>query len=360
MKKSNLTLSFFIGAIALSVLTLSMSVAWYASASEARVETIVMTIDGDRELLISTEPDGHYVEKLDNSDLIDPGLFTPLTAAYQSQWLNIQDAPVFYDEANYSVEKDVSVVKAAENGYFSQKLYLWSDDDVLVTIDPTNTFINPNSNNKAYAEFLHDNYQEYGTPAQKALSVDEIEVRLNKLVYAMRYSLLIKDLDTNEYSYYIIDPNKNGETIYGGLLDNNSNKYYDHFEDQGESYERVYGEIIGNKDEIVYDNPLDEDSAFLDANEEPNAFNAMHKKGVRTFNLEATENKGIEFKKEESIEVSEFENSNKPFLIPVMMETPREITLSIFIEGWDLDSVNYTMGSTFNANLSFTIEGELV
>ena len=356
MKKSNLVLSFFVGAIALSVATLSMSLAWYASADRAFVETIVMTIDADRELLISTEENGNYVKRLDNSNLMDPGLFAPITAAYSSKWLNNSEAPVFYDEANYSIEKDESTLRVAETGYFSQKLYLLGDDDLYVTIDPSDTYIHPSENNKAYASILYSNYQEYGTDAQKALSVEDIETRLNQLVNAMRYSLLIKDLETNEYDYYIIDPNKNGVTTYGGLLDNNCNKYYDHYEDAGESYERVYGELVGDINDIEYDEPLSEDSDYLDANEEPNAFNAKNKKGVRPAILS---NSNVEFKQEESIEVSEFSNDTKPFLIPVYRETPREIILSIFIEGWDLDSVNYTMGSTFNANLSFAIEREM-
>ena len=359
MKKSNLILSFFVGAIALSVATLSMSVAWYAASDTARVETIIMTIDGDRELLISTEPDGHYVQKLDNSDLMDPGAFTPLTAAYSSTWLNITDAPVFYDETRYDINKDVDLLRVATSGYFSQKLYLLADDDLYITIDPTNTFIAPNSNNKNYAAILYENYQKNGTAAQKALSKDDIEERLNKLVNAMRYSLLIKDLDTNLYDYYIIDPNKNQETIYGGLLDNNCDQYYDYYVDNGVNYERVYGELTGNKDNIVYDLASSEDSGYKHADEEPSAFNAKHKEGVRTFNYEASREKGIDFKKEESIEVSEFLNANKPIVFPVYRDTPREITLSIYIEGWDLDSINYTMGSTFNANLSFTIEREM-
>lgn len=359
MKRSNLIISMFVGAIALSVATLSMSIAWYASADQARVETIVMTIDGDRDLLISTAEDGNFVKKLDNSDLMDPGVFAPITAAYSSKWLNNSDAPVFYDETNYAIQKDAELLTVAENGYFSQKLYLLSDDDVYVTIDPSDSYIHPNSNNKAYAQILYNNYQQYGTEAQKALDVDEIEDRLNKLVYAMRYSLLIKDLETGEYDYYIIDPNKNGDTIYGGLLDNDCDRYYDFYVDADENFERVYGEIVGDSNNIVYDVPLNEDSDYLDVDEEPSAFNAMHKKGVRTFNLEASKAQGVDFKKEDAIEINDFQNINKPLLIPVYRDTPREITLSIFIEGWDLDSINYTMGSTFNANLSFTIEREM-
>lgn len=359
MKKSNLVISFFVGAIALCVATVSMSVAWYASADRAWIENIIMTVDGDRELLISTEADGRYVEKLDNSDLMEPGLFAPVTAAYSSKWLNVSDAPVFYDETSSDIEKDAELLQVATSGYFSQKLYLMADDDVYVTIDPTNTFIKANENNKVYAAILYENYQLYGDDAQKMLTKSEIEVRLNNLVYAMRYSLLIKDLETNEYDYYIIDPNKNNETFYGGLLDNNCDLYYDYYIDNNINYERVYGEIIGNKDEIVYDYPLDSDSDYKQPSEEPNAFNAKHKKGVKLFNYEASREKGIDFKKEESIEVSEFEGDNKPIIFSAYRDTPREIILSIFIEGWDLDSVNYTMGSTFNANLSFKIEREM-
>lgn len=361
MKRSKLVLSFYIGMIALSVSTLSMSIAWYASNDRARVESILITVDGDRDILISTQRDGEYKEGLTKDDLQDVGDFIPLTGAHSASWKESKsDSPIFYDETNHSLYEFAPLVTASSRGYFSQKLYIKTDDDLWVTIDPSKTYINANEEyNKQYAAILHGLYQEGNDEFLKQLSVEDIEERLNKLVNAMRYSILVTD--SVDYSYTIVDPNKEGETLYGGLLDNDIDRYYDYFirESDGQSYERLYGEIIGDRNNIVYDEPLDEDSAYESANEEPNAFNARHKKDVKRVNLEQTLANGVEIAKEDSHELSEFSGDDNPLRIPVYRNTPKEIVLSIYIEGWDLDSVNYTMGATFISNLSFKIEREM-
>ena len=56
--KNKLILSLYIGCIALSVATLSMSIAWFATSTRVQVNTIDISIDCDRELFISTERDG--------------------------------------------------------------------------------------------------------------------------------------------------------------------------------------------------------------------------------------------------------------------------------------------------------------
>ena len=67
----------------------------------------------------------------------------------------------------------------------------------------------------------------------------------------------------------------------------------------------------------------------------------------------------MDFKKEESYSLNEFEGNNVPFVIPVYREYSQEIVISIYIEGWDLDSVNYTMGSAFESNIAFKILREM-
>ena len=364
MKRSKLILSFYVGAIALSAASLSFSVAWYATADKARINSIVMTIDGDRELLISTQKDGDYVQHLNNSDLFDPGTLSPVTTAHSEEWLSLKsDTPKFYDETVYSEAEDDSLYRVATSGYFSQKLYLLADDDLWVTINPEDTYIKPSEEfNRIYAQKLYENYQAYGTPEQKALSVNEIIERLNTLVNAMRFSILVKSEEEDIYDYVIIDPNKEGETIFAGALDNNSDLYFDYFTKSSDNniYERVYGDIGGDLNELVYDEALPQDSELIHVNEDSSAFNAKHKKDVKRFNLEKTLQKGtLDIKKEESIEVSEFNKKDKPFRIPVYRDVPREITLSIYIEGWDLESINHNMGSTFISNISFMVESEL-
>ena len=92
----------------------------------------------------------------------------------------------------------------------------------------------------------------------------------------------------------------------------------------------------------------------------PTAFNARHKQGVKTFNLEKSVSEGnFKIKSEGAINLEDFKNEKKPFHFPIKMDTPKEIVISIYIEGWDLDSVNYTMGAAFTSDLTFTIEREM-
>ena len=363
MKRNKLILSFFIGCIALCVASVSMSVAWFATNSRVQVSSFDISIDCDRDLLISTNKDTGYVERINYSEFNAEKNFLPLTSAYSSKWLdNKSDTPLFFDETKYSMDENAVLVSTANRGYFSQKFYIISDDDVYVTLDAAKSFIDPKQDkNKEYAHTIYEEYQSGEDDALKQLTEEEIEERLNKLVNAMRFSILITDEDN--YQYHIIDPNKNDETYLGGLLDNDIDYYYDYYQKESDNalYERVYGEIIGDRNNIQYDEPEQTDSGYdyKTVDEEPNAFNARHRKEVKRFNLEKSKEKGVEIKKEEALDINEFKNEVKPFHFPVYGENPTEVVVSIYIEGWDLDSVNYTMGATFISDLSFIIEREM-
>ena len=361
MNTKKLILGFYVGCIALSAASFSMSVAWFASSTRVFVNSIQIEIDCDRELFISTDKDGEYVERIDFKELDPNGKFVPLTNAYSSRWRdNKSKAPVFYDETKYSIDEHADLVTPVDFGYFSQKFYLLGDDDLWITIDAEKSFLKANEEyNKTYAAKLYKQYQNGDDEQMKKLTKEEIEVRLNKLINAMRYSILVTD--EKDYDYVIIDPNKNDDTVYGGLLDNDIDKYYDYFtrESDGLDYERVYGELVGDKSKIVYDKASKEDSGYLDVDEEPSAFNARHKKDVKRFNLEKSKLNGVDFKKENAIDLNDFNNKVKPFHFPIYRDKPQEIVVSIFLEGWDLDSVNYTMGATFISELAFKIEREM-
>ena len=361
MNKKKLILSMYIGCIALSAVSVSASVAWFASSTRVYVNSVEISIDCDRELFISTEKDGEYVEKIDYSELNPTGRFIPVTSAYSSNWVgNKSKTPEFYDETRYSIDEHADLVTPVSVGYFSQKFYLLGDDDLYITLDAEKSFLKSNEKyNEAYASKLYKQYQAGDDEYLKTLDEDEIKDRLDKLVNAMRYSILIND--ENEYQYVVIDPNKNDETYYGGLLDNDIDGYYDYFTRESDelNYERVYGELVGDKSKIVYDEAEEIDSEYEDVNEEPNAFNARHKKAVKRFNLEKSKENGVEFKKENSIDLKDFANPVKPFHFSIYKDKPQEIVVSIYIEGWDLDSVNYTMGATFISDLAFKIEREM-
>ncbi len=353
-------LAFAIGAIALNVATVSMSIAWYANSIIAYVDAIDITFDSDKDLLMATEIDGEYKEELEYSELIPTTVFKPVTTAYRSEWMGTKSQkPVFYDDSKSTTATSKFV---AVDGYYSQELYVKSNDDIYVTINPAKTFIKPNEQyNKSYAEDLYKQFQAGDNDFLKGLTQEQVEERLNELVKAMRFSILIPD--ENEYYYEVIDPYKEGETLLGGLLDNDIDQYYDYhylFGNENNRVETVYGELIGSRDDIVYDEALIADTPLNNVNEEPNAFNAMHKEGVRPFNYEKSKENGVDIKKEEASALSDYEKATKPFHFTLDAYTPKKIIVSIYIEGWDLESVNYTMGATFDASLSLKIERENV
>ena len=364
MKKNKLILAMYIGVIALAVSSVSMSVAWYAASRTLYVNSIEIYVDADRELDISLSKDEGYVEHIEHTELEASGVFMPVTTAHSSEWLSKDniDMPIFYDETRSYEEENIKLFSEMDRGYFSRKFYIKSDDDVYVTVDPEKTFIKPNTEyNSSYAEYLFDKYQSRNDEYYKDYSVAELKEMLDHVVEAMRFSLLVKVGE--EYKYAIIDPHYNNEITYlGGLLDNDVDRYYDYYIKQNtvdDYYERVYGEIIGDKSLYVYDEGLDSDSAFLDSNTAPNAFNARHKKGIKRFNLEKSIEKGLEIKKEEAFDLKDFAKVNKPFNFPVYADTPKEIVISIYIEGWDKESVNYTMGAAFISDLTFKIDREM-
>ena len=410
----------YIGVVTLAVASVSLSVAWFFASRTLYVNGINITFDTDKDLKISESKDDHYKERIEYNDKDANINFMPLTSAHSSLWTSQRkDSPIFYDESNSSELKEFDAFKEAEEGigYFSKKFYLLSDDDVYVTISPdkTKTYIEKNETyNEPVAEkrarevkaiknnrdALEQNYRElkdkydagdssvtlvevkkaetdfelaekelqthldnhhYFTEAELELSEaelkDKVLNRLNKVVNAMRYSILI--IDQDEYDYVIIDPNKDRVTLLGGLLDNSVDQYYDYYLDDStdDLYERVYGEYTG---EPVYPSKYDGPEALKDSDLPPSAFNACHKKGVWAFDpIESAKPEyGFKIAEEDSLTLSDFEGTPK-FHFPVRDGVPKEVIISIYLEGWDLDSVNYTMDATFNAGLSFKIEREM-
>ena len=354
----------YIGVIALAVASVSMSVAWFAASRTLYVNTINITLDTDRDLKISTEKDSGYVEHIDQTEDDVNGVFYPLTTAHSSNWTSQKlDSPIFYDESTSSEIEHHDTYTVASQGYYSRKFYLLADDNLWLTIDPSKTFISISEENdkynEDYAKYLHRYYaslNEEHYAKYKEYSEEQLKELLNSVVKAMRFSILIKDVD--EYSYTIIDPHYEEETLMCGILDNSVDGYYDTYlkESTGERYERVYGEYSG---ELVYDEALLQDSEYSNPNEPASAFNARHQEGVKPVNFERSKTeKGFEFAIENSIDLKEFENK-VPFHFPVYMDKPKEVVISLYIEGWDLDSVNYTMGAAFSAGLGFKIEREM-
>lgn len=337
-----LTISFFIGMIAISVASLSFSIAWYATSSFLTVSPIDIAIKTDIGLKISTtNVKENFKESLSLEDgtLDYSGYFSPVSSISSQEWIYARaQAPIFYDCSRpwSAPGEPVKEVITREDGYYySQEFYMYADTDVFITLDTSDTYIEA------------DNGKD--------------QEKLDNLVKAMRFSILVTDEDS--YAYYIIKPykpkdpskeEKDEEVVFGGVLDNSKSLTYDTYTLDGKKYETVYGNV-NDRSLIKYD--YIKDSIYYTG--ESSAFNATHEGGTYMFNEAASLDplNGMEFEKENAIKIKDLEKNPELVKIPVDRgyEHTRKMVISIYIEGWDRHSINSTMGSHFKSNISFKV-----
>lgn len=354
MKRRNLIVLLSIALIGLLGLSISFSLAWYMSATRLSVDTIYIEMDCEKDLLISTSSEvDTFKSKLEKGvdDLQKIDIFKPVSSMLGDEWLDKKETkPKFRDCTSiFRDSKGNPITPSYETyGFFSQEFYLMCDDDVYATVDNlTSVFKADEEQNKLAAKELKNKY-----PGK---SNDEIAEMLNKLEECLRISILLPDEDI--YDYVIIDPFKSGKTLMGGVLDNSNDKYYDYYTaEDGESYEILYGEIE-NRENAVFDAVSSQDSQVEG---EFSAFNAKTKKNVHKFNLEESLKNGMVIKEEPSVTLEQINDyDTTPFKIPLYANTPRKIVLSIYLEGWDLDCINSTMGAHFISDISFKVLREM-
>ena len=83
--------------------------------------------------------------------------------------------------------------------------------------------------------------------------------------------------------------------------------------------------------------------------------NGKNDKSAYTYNEQNSLQAGVKYKQEPSISLDDINSNDNPLLIPCYNGVPTEIVLSIYLEGWDLDCYNSTMGASFDAQLSFKV-----
>ena len=347
MNNRRIVLTILIGAIALG--SASATLAWYGASNKLLIEAVEITIDGERELKISTSDNiESFKDELTYEELNKVGAFIPVSSMFKDAWVSQKsNKPLFYDASHYSLDAHgVPIPWESSYGYFSQDVYILADDDVYVTIDPMQSFMRPNSLfNNAYAD----------NNADEENSREDIILKLNELVKAMRFSILVSDDDF--YSYTVINPNNlTDDVLFGGALDNNnaSHGYFDYYQVGNDLQEVVYGDIK-DRSLLKYNEAANEDSDYVKEGES-SAFNARHKKGVKSFDLEESID---QIAIEDRVTFDEINVDREKFYFPVYRDTPRKITLSIYIEGWDLASINSTMGASFESKLAFEIYREI-
>ena len=356
-------LSAIIGATAISALSVSLSLAWYASSDRLKINSIDIGIKGDQFLLMSTSPELEtFKEELTDDDLkVDDFLFAPVSSMHKNTWYDAQEElPLFYDSSSPALDGRI-LEEVASGGFYQQKIYLLSSVNYYATLDFTNndeekrcSFEANSTFNTRRASEIHKQYPQF--------SEDEIKEKLDSLVDCLRISILVNDPDY--YRYYIIDPKKKSvdeEIYFASCLDNDGDGYYDVYDDpDGHKREVIYGEVK-DASKVVFDNPESDEKFVVPSNSGNrhflgNSFDAKHRPDAYTFNKDASlANDQTLFAKEESYAIEELASNDTELLIPCYRNEPREIVISIYLEGWDEACINQTMGACFDTKLSFKL-----
>ena len=365
MKSKKIIIASLVGSIGVAVLSLSLSLAWYNTSENLYLDTLNISVTGEKSILISTSgEEGTFVESVqfkkneEKNDLKDAGLFSPVSSMFKSRWIedDSKNEPELYVYSNSAVNlKYEPVPDPAPWGYYSQHLYLYSTSSVLVTIDSEDFNLSEiEASNKEYANYLltqvhvRDKYAAEHPDWTNEQIFNDIVSKLSEVKKCMRTAIY----DISMKKFYIIDPYKESETLLGGRADLFGNRYYDsHQESDGDRYETIFGEV-SNREKAVY---LPVNEKDTPAPETYTSFDSRTQAGVHALNLNASLENGLEIAKEDSMTVTEAEA--KIFLRLKSME-PKEIVLLTYLEGWDTDCTNQHMGSTFNLDMKFKISEE--
>lgn len=415
----------FSGLVLLLVSSLSMTVAWFAGSRELYIDMITLSVKADPEFKISTKkivspsvppyiPPDH--PDLHNSlDFGDTGKYEPVSSMYNG-WLNVTgaSAPVFVGPYKHADEAwDDPSSYEMTTGFFRKDLYLYTDRNMYVTFDST---LDPNDPSKkqsivtdndikgsdnmdpnervadrkakekaemTYLPIAEARIAEQGItdPVTQALIKSTVYQeqythyyndvylpQLRSIVDSVRISILDFDEPVDENSdytikkYYIIDPNKNGSTVFGGRLNTSANSdYFDFFTDEAhnnEVREILYGDMIDKSKQIPYDDAPDHDIFPPDYEEKRSCFVAATKAGVKPVDESKFEEQGIQFYQEKSLNPGEADATysavdTNSVVIRLKPWTPHKITLSVYIEGWDKDNTDCTQEGAFKMNIKF-------
>ena len=378
MKIKKLIITSLVGSIGLAVLSLSLSLAWYNTSENLYLDTLVISVSGEQQLLISTTgEDGTFTTDLqfkieddpNENTLIDAGLFQPVSSMFKSKWLedDLKTEPEMYLYTNSSVDGEYAPHEdVADWGYYKQHLYLYCAANVIATIDTEDLVVEEIARlNSTYAyelmlqknvmEEYHKLHPEYTSEQIH----DDILAKLNVMKKCMRIAIL----DVSAKNFYIVDPYKDGDTYLGGRADLFANKYYDYHREDDGLYETIYGEVTG-RENAVYKNTrdVDTDDEGNEISEEQKetydytSFKSCTKTGIHAFDLESSlANEGFNIAKEDSLSLAEAEEN---ILLPLTGGEAKEIVLMAYMEGWDTDCTNKHMGGNFNIDLKFKISEE--
>jgi hypothetical protein len=333
---------------AMLVASVGFTVAWYNGSSNLAVYNFDITL-ANKELTISTD-NVEFKDHLTKDDIKDaiPEKYRPVSSAFSQNWLD-QKATTPQFTSGYTgndPEKvdmtSINDVGIMNQGFFQKELYLKCTSFAKVTLDVENTYINAD---KAANATIASKLQRKVYPD---MTVEQVEEYLNRIEDSLRFSILVlndtgSEVKDEDYKYTIVDPHKNGTTKLGGILDTDLDGYYDSYDGK----EIIYGDV-SNSSQAEWGDARSADEGNKGTN---SCFDAAHRQGVQPLDYEESKNRGMLINEEKTLSLEELNQ----FTLTLQADVSKKIVLSLYIEGWDQDSVNYTMFSRFVTGISFKL-----
>jgi hypothetical protein len=315
------------------------TVAWFDISNNLIVNNLNLSFSDDPGIKIAFSEDGQQysdanpdvLKKEAGFDSNEP--LSALTSAYQSEWLN--DKTVFEGTRPVLRSSPILGDEVATKGFIQLSLYFVSSQDGYVYLDKSTTFLaNRETNGKA----------------AKRLNVSSDS--LNKIEGCSRVSFYSED-----YGFKIFEPNatKSSGTYFGGRLDLNPfDGYFDY--NSSTKREEMFGEY--NKDEatLYYGLAISDDTKFEG---DSDCFHASTKAGVKPLDIGTSVSKGgLKIAQETTHVLSELipPEDGQSVGMPITYcyaWKPKNVIVTIYVEGWDFDTVTAIADSSFDFKLVF-------
>jgi len=315
------------------------TVAWFDISNNLIVNNLELGFSDDKGVQVSFSADGKKYSLADPTVLEKEVGYEsskpliPVTSAYQSDWLN--DKAVFGETMPVLHLGPVDGNSVTKSGYLQFPVYFTSAQDGYIYLDS--------------ATILKANDEENAKSAKKFhLSESDLK-NIEKCARVSFYS--------QDFGFQIFEPNVNtpSKTLFGGRLDINP---FDGFYDYNASAKReiMYGEYNSDSAILYYGLASTENTGYDGT---LTCFNSGTKAGISPLDLEKSiQDGGLKIVQENAHSLSEMvpPEDGQSVGLPITYcyaGEPKEIILTIYVEGWDFDTVAAVIQSSFNFDLVF-------
>jgi hypothetical protein len=314
------------------------TVAWFDISNNLVVNSLTIGTEDKSGVKISFSEDGSLYSNVtpsifeENTGITNKMPLVPVTGTHQSDWLN---EDTVFEETVPVLHVGPLSDDVAGAGYYQFPMYFVLPDSGYVYLDKTTT--------------IKANSDENEKTSRKLGIAESV---LNQIEGCTRVSFYSDDC-----GYKIYEPNvdDSSKTYLGGRLDFAPfDGYYD-FDSMTQS-EKLYGEYTVDSD-LYYGVASSKDTGYSG---ELTCFNSGTKAGIRPLDIQRSiEKGGLKIKQEQTYSWRDLEpptgvaDVGNPITY-CRIGDPKKVIVTIYCEGWDLDTVGSIIQSSLNMKLVFT------